>query len=184
MARRVGIGVLSAGLLALLALLSACAPIPIPTPTPTDTLEPTTTARPTPTATPSTGKIDGALIGRDSGNPISGALVVLCAVVEDGKKCEVQSDFRATTDAAGAFQMYDVPPGTYTLAYAEEAAGAEVAIEGGEVEDLTNMPFQVISGGYSHSELGLSFVITEKVFHNFDVTAGDAVKVQFPAWGK
>jgi hypothetical protein len=99
------------GLILVLLLLVACGtPQPAPTSVP-----------PTPTFTPvPRGAINGQIMGAGSGEPLEGALIILCLLPEvevDDYICTLQAAPTALSDASGAFGLSEVPAGSYVLMY-------------------------------------------------------------------
>lgn len=82
----------------------------------TKTTLPTTTPSPapsTPTPIPTTGSIHGVLIGADSDQPITGAYIILCSVVDptiDKPVCLLHADLITITDADGSFDFGKIKP--------------------------------------------------------------------------
>jgi len=130
---RLGIGILSAGLLASLVLLSACAPTPTPTPTPTNTPEPTATPRPTPTPTPSpavtiSGVIPAGILKATAAVLSDDAYLQLVQVPPDGNLTKVygpdgttwvESDLASIPfppDGDVSFHVESLSPGNYVIA--------------------------------------------------------------------
>lgn len=93
-----------AGLILVLLLLVACG-----------------TPQPSPTFTPvPRGAIKGQILGASSGEPLEGALIILCLlpkVEEDDYICTLQAAPTALTDAGGAFDLLEVAAGSYILMY-------------------------------------------------------------------
>lgn len=96
---------------------------PIPTNTPEPTATPTSTPTPEPTATatlvPTTGKVTGKIVDKDTGRPLEAIHLFMPTVVQssDGYMLNRKGNDPSTeTDASGVFAFADVPPGTYALA--------------------------------------------------------------------
>ena len=73
---------------------------------------------------PTTGDIQGRLIGTDTEEPLAGATIIL-GLVTGESECTLQSDLIASVGEDGTFALTDVPAGTYVVFYdlSEEAGG-------------------------------------------------------------
>ncbi len=118
-------------------LLASPTPTPTKTPMPTNTATPTNTPTPTntvtqtpvptytptytSTVTPVPGKINGLIVGTNTGRHLVDALIILCLVSEPEEEyssCILQAFPIALSDANGTFKISDIPPGIYVLTYA------------------------------------------------------------------
>lgn len=152
---------------------------PRATATCTHTPTPIPTSTPTPTPVPTTGSVEGRLIGRDTHQPLAGAFIVLCEITGDFT-CTLHADLTATADEEGWFTVGEVPPGEYTVAYAEAENSAAVSFEDGF---SIAVPFKVLEGSLRDNNRGLSFEFREERFLGFEARLGEATKVEIAAWG-
>jgi hypothetical protein len=89
-----------------------------PTPTATATPTPTATATPTPTLTPTpVPKVEGSLLNASTGEPLSGARVILCAQQGQKTACVIDASLSGVTDDDGEFSIPGVQSGKYVLLY-------------------------------------------------------------------
>jgi hypothetical protein len=154
---------------------------PLPTATLTQTPTPinTPTSTPTPTPPPTTGSVEGRLIGHDTQQPLAGALIVLCEITDDFK-CTLHAGLTATADTEGWFTVKEVLPGQYTVAYAKAENSAAVSFED---NSTVAVPFIILEGGLTDNKCGLSFEFREERFLGFEVQAGETTTVEITAWG-
>jgi hypothetical protein len=154
---------------------------PLPTATLTQTPTPinTPTSTPTPTPPPTTGSVEGRLIGRDTQQPLAGALIVLCEITDDFK-CTLHAGLTATADTEGWFTVKEVPPGQYTVAYAKAENSAGVSFED---SSTVAVPFIVLEGGLTDNQSGLRFEFREEHFLGLEVQAGETTTFEITAWG-
>jgi len=87
----------------------------------------------------------------------------------------------ATTDTEGRFIIKEIPPGRYTVAYAEAKNRAAVSFEDGFT---ITMPFAILGEGGSttNSELGLSLEFRDEHLLNFEVRVGETTEIEITAW--
>ncbi|MDH4270513.1 MAG: carboxypeptidase-like regulatory domain-containing protein [Candidatus Aminicenantes bacterium] len=84
-----------------------------------------------------TGSISGLIIGEKTNEPVAGALVILAKLKEErkgGNLYELMAGPTSTVDEKGAFELKDVPVGTYLLTHALETELKAKPEEWGGVE--------------------------------------------------
>jgi len=80
---------------------------------------------------PLSGGITGRLLEEESGEPVAGAVVVLCKL--DKKECVLRTNLSTTTDQDGRFELTDVPVGSYSVLYSPGEVPAFVSSSWGDL---------------------------------------------------
>ena len=93
-----------------------------------------------PTDTPASamGSVQGALIKKESSEPIAGAYVLLCAVLDPAAsepECLLRASLTTVTGTDGSFELASVPQGAYVVVYglSDEAQGSSQTWDGRSV---------------------------------------------------
>jgi hypothetical protein len=146
---------------------------------------------------PTTGAVQGQVVGHKSDKPLADQLVVLCEVTAE-PKCTLRAALNATTGSDGRFEIRGVAPGRYTAGHAvasEKLKGnlkdastvdpttagvlAEAVIDIGMDGKPTN-----IRGGVQDQASGLTFEFRAGKLSIIDVRAGATAKLDIGAWGQ
>lgn len=103
---------------------------------------------PEPTVAPGTGKVEGVLLD-EANAPIEGLAIYVAKISVDGViSYSPEADPYGVTDAQGRFVIFNVPPGTYAMAYwspgpsglisdpADISAPAKVEVRDGETTTI------------------------------------------------
>lgn len=117
---------------------------------------------------PTTGDIQGRLIGAYTEEPLAGAAIIL-GLVTGESDCTLQSDLIASVGEDGAFALTDVPAGSYVVFYdpSGEAAEAWQDIDGLKITDYTLL--DVVGQPYE----GIGSLITDELYET--LRAGDEI---------
>lgn len=161
---------------------------------PARTSEPSKVA--VPALPPTTGTVEGRIVGEKSQKLIAGQMVVLCQMTTE-PKCNLRTALKMTTGADGTFSIKDVAPGTYTAAhtaFSEKAVGKlkegalidptarPVFILGGTVIDIgMDGRLANVRGGVIAEGSGLTFEFRKGKILSLEIRAGETTKAEVKA---
>jgi hypothetical protein len=145
---------------------------------------------------PTTGTVEGRMVGQKSHKPLAGQLIVLCEIAKE-PACNLRPKLKATTDADGTFVVKDVPPGRYTVTHMRFSDKADARLKEGTFIDPTARPVDVtgmvdigldgklanIRGAVTHLKTGLTFEFEKGKLSIAEVRVGETTKVDSNAWG-
>lgn len=121
---------------------------------------------------PTTGDIQGRLIGAYTEEPLAGAAIIL-GLVTGESECTLQSDLIASVGGDGAFALTDVPAGIYVVFY-NPSGEAEETWQEIDGLNITNYALLDVVGKPINQYEGVYSLITNELYDT--LLAGDEIK--------
>ena len=149
------------------------------------------------TPAPTTGSVEGRIVGQKSQKPLVDQVLVLCQLTAE-PQCTLRAALKATTTSEGTFVIKEVPAGHYTIVYAKSSEKALSQLKDGVMIDPTAGPVYVSAGTVvdmggdgrlanvrgAVKKGGLTFEFRKGNLLMVEVTAGGVAKSEVSAWGQ